>query len=50
MKKRLSEELIIGFLREAQAGMPVKECAGSTASARPPTTLWHSKFGRDERA
>ncbi|MFO0144871.1 MAG: transposase, partial [Betaproteobacteria bacterium] len=25
MKKRFSEEQIIGFLREADAGMPVKE-------------------------
>ncbi len=25
MKKRFSEEQIIGFLREAEAGMPVKE-------------------------
>ncbi|MCB1606260.1 MAG: transposase, partial [Xanthomonadales bacterium] len=25
MKKRYSEEQIIGFLREAEAGMPVKE-------------------------
>ena len=25
MKKRFSEEQIIGFLREAEAGMPIKE-------------------------
>ena len=25
MKKRFTEEQIIGFLREAEAGMPVKE-------------------------
>ena len=25
MKKRFSEEQIIGFLREAEAGLPVKE-------------------------
>ncbi|WP_144077991.1 transposase, partial [Xanthomonas oryzae] len=25
MKKRFSEEQIIGFLREAEAGMPIKD-------------------------
>jgi hypothetical protein len=38
VKKRFSEEQIIGFLREADAGMPVKDCAAGTASAKPRTT------------
>jgi len=32
MKKRCSEEQIIGSLREADAGLPVKELCRSTAS------------------
>lgn len=35
MKKRFSEEQIIGFLRMAETGLPVKSCAAGTASARP---------------
>ena len=38
MKKRFTEEQIIGFLREAEAGMPVKELCDDTASARPRIT------------
>ena len=38
MKKRFTEEKIIGFLREAEASIPVKELCGGTASARPRTT------------
>jgi hypothetical protein len=34
MKKRFTEEQIIGFLREAEAGLPVN-CAASTVSRRP---------------
>ena len=30
MKKRYTEEQIIGFLREADAGLPVKELANYT--------------------
>ena len=36
MKKRFSEEQIIGFLREAEAGLPVKEqqrCQGQLRTA-----------------
>lgn len=32
MKKRFSEEQIIGFLREAEAGVAIKDCAGAVAS------------------
>jgi hypothetical protein len=33
VKKLFTEEQIIGFLREAEAGMPLKTCAGGTDSA-----------------
>ena len=34
MKKRFSEEQIIGFLREADAGMPVKDLHNQRGLAR----------------
>ncbi|KES24206.1 transposase [Pseudomonas sp. AAC] len=37
MKKRFTEEKIIGFLHEAGAGLPIKELASYY--------LWRSKFG-----
>ncbi len=38
MKKRYTEGQIIVFLREANAGLPIKEHAASTASVSPATT------------
>lgn len=35
VKKLYSEEQIIGFLREVEAGVAVKECAADTASPKP---------------
>ena len=32
MKKRFSEEQIIGFLKEAEAGIPVKNCVANMVS------------------
>ena len=38
MKKRFTEEQIIGFLREAEAGLLVKDLCRRHASAKPRTT------------
>lgn len=45
MKKRFSEEQIIGFLREAEAGMPVKELCRKHGFSDASYYLWRSKFG-----
>lgn len=44
-KKRYSEEQIIGFLREADAGMPVKELCRKHEFSEASYYLWRSKFG-----
>ena len=44
MKKRFSEEQIIGFLREAEAGMPVKELCRKYGFSEASYYLWRSKF------
>jgi hypothetical protein len=38
MKKRFTEEQILDFLKQAEAGVPVKSCADGTASAMPAST------------
>lgn len=38
MKKRFTEEQIIGVLKEAEAGLKPAELCRDTASRRPPTT------------
>lgn len=45
MKKRLSEEQIIGFLREAEAGMPIKDLCRRHGFSEASYYLWRSKFG-----
>lgn len=45
MKKRFSEEQIIGFLREAEAGLPVKERCRKHGFSEASYDLWRSKFG-----
>lgn len=45
MKKRFSEEQIIGFLREAEAGMPIKELCRKHGFSEASYYLWRSKFG-----
>ena len=45
MKKRFSEEQIIGFLREADAGMAVKELCRRYGFSEASYYLWRGKFG-----
>ena len=45
MKKRYTEEQIIGFLREAEAGLPVKELCRLHGFSEESFYLWRSKFG-----
>ena len=45
MKKRFTEERIIGFLREAEAGLPVKELCRRHGFSEASYYLWRSKFG-----
>ena len=45
MKKRFTEEQIIGFLREADAGLPIKELCRKHGFSEASYYLWRSKFG-----
>ena len=45
MKKRFTEEQIIGFLREAEAGLPIAELCRKHAFSEASYYLWRSKFG-----
>jgi putative transposase len=45
MKKRFTEEQIIGFLGEAEAGLPVKELCRRHGFSEASYYLWRSKFG-----
>lgn len=45
MKKRFSKEQIIGFLREAEAGLPVKELCRRHGFSEASYYLWRSKLG-----
>jgi len=45
VKKCFSEEQIIGFLREAEAGLPVKELCRQHGFSEASYYLWRSKFG-----
>lgn len=45
MKKRFSEEQIIGFLREADAGLPIKELCRQHGFSEASYYLWRRKFG-----
>ena len=45
MKKRFTETQIIGFLREAEAGVPVKQLCRKHGFSEASYYLWRSKFG-----
>lgn len=45
MKKRFTEEQIIGFLREADEGMAVKELCRKHGFSEASYYLWRGKFG-----
>ena len=45
MKKRFSEEQIIGFLREADAGLPIKDLCRKHGFSEVSYHLWRSMFG-----
>lgn len=44
-KRRYTEEQIIGFLREADSGLPVKELCRRHGFSEASYYLWRSKFG-----
>ena len=45
MKKRFTEEQIIGFLKEVDAGIPVKELCRKHGFSEGSYYLWRAKFG-----
>ena len=45
MKKRFTDEQIIGFLKQAAAGTPVKELCRKHGFSEASYYLWRSKFG-----
>lgn len=45
MKKRFSEEQIVGFLREAERGAAVKDLCRRHGFSEASYYLWRSKFG-----
>jgi putative transposase len=45
VKKRFTEEQIIGFLKQADAGMAIKELCRKHGFSEASFYLWRSKFG-----
>jgi putative transposase len=45
MKKRYTEEQIIGFLKEAETGLPVKELCRRHGFSEASYYAWRNKFG-----
>ena len=46
MKKRFTEAQIVGFLRDAEAGVAVKDLCRKHGFSEASYYLWRSKFGR----
>ncbi len=44
-KTRFTDEQIIGFLRQAEAGMPIKDICRSGGFSQPTFYKWRSRFG-----
>lgn len=45
MKKRFTEEQIIGFLREAESGLPMADLCRRHGFSEASYYLWRNKFG-----
>lgn len=45
MKKRFTDEQIIGFLKEVDTGIPVKELCRKHGFSEASYYIWRSKFG-----
>lgn len=45
MKKRFTEGQIIGFLKEAEAGVPIKDLCRRHGFSEASYYLWRSKYG-----
>jgi len=45
LKKRFTEEQIIGFLKQAEAGVPVKELCRQHGFSDASFYTWRAKFG-----
>lgn len=45
MKKRFSDEQIVGILKEGEAGVPVKEICRKYGISDPTFYTWRKKFG-----
>lgn len=45
MKKRYTDEQIIGFLHEAESGLPIKELCRRHGFSEQSFYLWRNKFG-----
>ena len=45
MKKRFTEGQIIGFLKEAEAGMPIKDLCRRHGFSEASYYLWRSRYG-----
>lgn len=45
MKKRFAEEQLIGFLQEAEAGLPVKELCRKHGFSDASFYTWRTEFG-----